>query len=100
MSERKVGRLLFLFFGSHACPIFFSEAQELSRGDEKMIAKGRRILALLNDPRHREKLILWMKRENAHDIGPIGGDQAMKVLGERQSLRLFPAGHFGSFPQE
>jgi hypothetical protein len=46
-------------------------AIELSRGGENMSPKARRILALLNDPRHRERLLQSMNQDTLDDVGPI-----------------------------
>lgn len=52
-----------------------------------MSAKARRILALLNEPRNRERMLQAMNRENMDEVGPIGGaGQGMKVLSEMNSL--------------
>jgi hypothetical protein len=50
-------------------------------------AKARRILALLSDPRKREKMLQAMNGENLDDVGPVGGtEQGMKILSEMNSL--------------
>lgn len=50
-------------------------------------AKRRIILALLNDPRNRKRMLQAMNRENMDDVGPVGGqEQGLKVLNEMNSF--------------
>ena len=52
-----------------------------------MSAKERRVLALLNDPRNRERMLQAMNRENLDDVDPVGGaEQGMKFLSEINSM--------------
>jgi hypothetical protein len=52
-----------------------------------MSAKAKRILALLRDPRHRERMMQSMNRDNTDSATPVGGqEQGMKVLQEMNGL--------------
>jgi uncharacterized protein YfeS len=51
-----------------------------------MSAKSKRSLALLNDPRNRERILRAMNMENMDDVGPLGGDQGMAVLKDMNEL--------------
>jgi uncharacterized protein YfeS len=51
-----------------------------------MSAKARRLLALLNDPRHRTRLLDSFNKSTLDDVGPIGGDQEIKVLKELNEM--------------
>jgi hypothetical protein len=51
-----------------------------------MSAKARRILALLNDPRHRTRLLDSLNRSTLDDVGPVGGDQEIKFLKELNEM--------------
>ena len=49
--------------------------------------KVRTILAPLNHPRNRERMLQAMNRENLDDVDPVGGaEQGMRVLSEMNSL--------------
>jgi hypothetical protein len=61
---------------------------ELSRGGESMSPKARRILALLNDPRHRTQLLVSLNKSTLDDVGPVGGDQSMAVLKDMNELEM------------
>jgi hypothetical protein len=56
-------------------------------GGELMSKKARRILALLNDPRHRTRLLDSLNRSTLDDVGPVGGDQEIKVLKEMNEMQ-------------
>lgn len=43
-------------------------------------------MALLNDPRRRERMLQAMSRDNTPDVKPLGGDQGMAVLKEMNDL--------------
>jgi hypothetical protein len=50
-------------------------------------AKSKRILALLNDPRNRKKMLRAMNRDNTENVGPVGGQEhEMKVLQEMNEM--------------
>jgi hypothetical protein len=51
-----------------------------------MSAKAKRILALLNDPRNRERMLQAMNRENTNDVGPFAGDKGEKFLSELNEM--------------
>jgi hypothetical protein len=51
-----------------------------------MSPKVRTILALLNDPTNRKRMLQAMNRENMDDVGPLGGEQGMKGLQEMNEL--------------
>jgi hypothetical protein len=54
-----------------------------------MSAKARRILALLNNPRHRTRVLDSLNRSTLDDVGPVGGEkgeQFLKELNEMQDL--------------
>ena len=49
--------------------------------------KARRILALMNDPRNRERMLQSINHENIDQVGPIGGQEhGMEILSEMNSL--------------
>ena len=62
-------------------------AIELSKGDENMSPKARRILALLNDPRHRTRLLDSLNKSTLDDVGPVGGDKGEKFLSELNEMQ-------------
>jgi len=51
-----------------------------------MSPKARRILALLNDPRHRTRLLDSLNKSTLDDVGPAGGDKSMAVLKDINEL--------------
>jgi len=51
-----------------------------------MSKKSKRILALLNDPRHRNRLMGDVNLIDQDEPAQIGGDQEMKVLKEMNEL--------------
>ena len=53
-----------------------------------MSPKARRILALLNDPRHRTRLLDSLNKSTLDDVGPVGGDQSMAVLKDMNELEV------------
>jgi hypothetical protein len=59
----------------------------IQKGGELMSAKARRILALLNDPRRRTRVLDSFNKSTLDDVGPVeGAGQGMKVLSEMNSL--------------
>jgi hypothetical protein len=56
-------------------------------GGELMSAKARRILALLNDPRRRTRVLDSLNKSTLDDVGPVGGDQEIKVLKELNEMQ-------------
>jgi hypothetical protein len=54
---------------------------------KNMSPKARRILALLNDPRHRSRLLDSLNKSTLDDVGPVGGDQEIKVLKELNDMQ-------------
>lgn len=57
----------------------------------ELSAKSRRILALLKDPKHRNRLLDSLNKSTLDEgAAPIGkGDQEMKVLKEMNELQEF-----------
>jgi hypothetical protein len=55
---------------------------------KNMSPKARRILALLNDPRHRTRLLDSLNKSTLDDVGPVGGDQSMAVLKDMNELEV------------
>lgn len=51
-----------------------------------MGAKSKRILALLNHARNRERMLQAMNRENMDDVGPIGADKGETFLKELNEM--------------
>lgn len=51
-----------------------------------MSAKTRRILALLNDPRRRTRVLDSFNKSTLDDVGPLGGDQSIAVLKDMNDL--------------
>jgi hypothetical protein len=54
-----------------------------------MSVEVKRIFALLNDPRDRERILQAMNRENMYDVDPVGGytgDKLLKELNEMTDL--------------
>jgi hypothetical protein len=51
--------------------------------------KSKRILALLNDPRHRNRLVGELNLLDQDDLAQVGKDQEMKVLKEMNELQEF-----------
>jgi hypothetical protein len=51
-----------------------------------MSAKARRILTLLKDSSHRERMLQAMNRENLDDVGPLAGDKGEKFLSELNKM--------------
>jgi hypothetical protein len=62
---------------------------ETRKGGENMSKKSRRILALLNEPKHRASLLTRINRADQDDTARVGGDQEMKVLTEMNELQEF-----------
>jgi len=48
--------------------------------------KSKRILALLNDPRHRNRLLETLNRETLDEGAPVSGGQDMTILKDMNSL--------------
>jgi hypothetical protein len=51
-----------------------------------MSAEVKRVFALLNDPRNRERMLQAMNRENTNDVGPFAGDKGEKFLSELNEM--------------
>lgn len=51
-----------------------------------MSAKARRILALLRDPRHRNRLLDSLNKSTLDDVGPLGADKGEKFLSELNEI--------------
>jgi len=51
-----------------------------------MSAKARRILALLNDPRRRSRVLDSLNKSTLDDVGPLGGDKGEKFLTELNEM--------------
>ncbi len=47
-----------------------------------MSKKAKRILALLNDPKHRARMMTGVNRADQDEPAQVGKDQEMKVLNE------------------
>ncbi len=59
------------------------------RRGRMMSVEVKRIFALLNDPRDRERILQAMNRENMYDVDPVGGytgDKLLKELNEMTDL--------------
>lgn len=54
-----------------------------------MSGKSKRILALLNDPRLRNRLVGEVNRLDMDEPAQVGRDQEMKVLEEMNELEVF-----------
>jgi hypothetical protein len=54
-----------------------------------MSKKAKRILALLNDPRHKKRLMGEVNLLDQDATAQVGGDQEMKVLKEMNELEGF-----------
>jgi hypothetical protein len=54
-----------------------------------MSKKSKRILALLNDPKHRASLMTGINRADQDEPARVGNDQEMKVLNEMNELQEF-----------
>jgi hypothetical protein len=52
-----------------------------------MSAKAGRILALLRGPRHRSRLLDSLNKSTLDDVGPVGGEQKIKVLKELNEMQ-------------
>jgi hypothetical protein len=52
-----------------------------------MSAKARRLLALLNDPRHRTRVLGSLNKSTLDDVGPVGGDKGEKFLKELNEMQ-------------
>jgi uncharacterized protein YfeS len=52
-----------------------------------MSAKARRILALLNDPRHRTRVLDSLNKSTLDDVAPFAGDKGEKVLKELNEMQ-------------
>jgi len=52
-----------------------------------MSAKARRILALLNDPRRRTRVLDSLNRSTLDGVGPVGGDKGEKFLSELNEIQ-------------
>ena len=52
-----------------------------------MSAKARRILALLNDPRHRTRVLDSLNKSTLDDVGPIGVEKGEKFLSELNEMQ-------------
>jgi hypothetical protein len=55
----------------------------------KMSAKAKRILALLNDPKHRTRLTSGINRADQDEPTHVGKDQEMTILKEINDLQQF-----------
>ena len=51
-----------------------------------MSAKSRRILALLNDPRRRTRVLDSLNRSTLDDVTPFAGDKGEKFLSELNEM--------------
>jgi hypothetical protein len=58
----------------------------IQKGDDLMSAKARRILALLNDPRRRSRVLDSLNKSTLDDVGPLGGDKGEKFLTELNEM--------------
>ena len=56
------------------------------KGGELMSAKARRILALLNDPRRRTRVLDSLNKSTLDDVAPVGGDKGEKFLTELNEM--------------
>jgi hypothetical protein len=56
------------------------------KGGELMSTKARRILALLNDPRRRTRVLDSLNRSTLDDVGPLGGEKGEKFLSELNEM--------------
>jgi len=54
-----------------------------------MSKKAKRILALLNDPKHRARVMSDVNRADQDEPAKVNGDQEMKVLKEMNELQEF-----------
>jgi hypothetical protein len=52
-----------------------------------MSAKARRILALLNDPRRRTRVLDSLNKSTLDDVGPLAGDEGEKFLSELNEMQ-------------
>ena len=52
-----------------------------------MSAKARRILALLNDPRRRTRVLDSLNKSTLDDVGPFAGDEGEKFLSELNEMQ-------------
>jgi hypothetical protein len=52
-----------------------------------MSAKARRILALLNDPRRRSRVLDSLNKSSLDDVGPFAGDKGEKFLKELNEMQ-------------
>jgi hypothetical protein len=59
----------------------------IQRGGELMSAKARRILALMNDPRRRTRVLDSLNKSTLDNVGPIGGDKGEKFLSELNEMQ-------------
>jgi hypothetical protein len=59
-----------------------------------MSAKSRRILALLNDPRYKYRLVGEINLLDQDEPAKVGKDQEMKVLREMNELQQFENDHW------
>ena len=58
----------------------------IQKGDDLMSAKAKRILALLNDPRRRTRVLDSLNKSTLDDVGPLGGDKGEKFLTELNEM--------------
>jgi hypothetical protein len=58
----------------------------IQKGGDLMSAKARRILALLNDPRRRSRVLDSLNKSTLDDVGPLGGDKGEKFLKELNEM--------------
>jgi len=61
-------------------------AKEIKRGGEHMSAKSKRILARLNDPRRRIRVLDSLNKSTLDDVGPLGGDKGETFLKELNEM--------------
>ena len=54
-----------------------------------MSNKAKRILALLNDPHHRARLMTGINRADQDEPAHVGKDQEIKALSEMNELQQF-----------
>jgi hypothetical protein len=69
----------------------------MRRGCEPKVSKeSRKILQLLNDPKHRNHLVCEINLLDQDDTARVGGgnDREMKVLNEMNELQQFEEGNW------
>ncbi len=52
-----------------------------------MSAKAKRILALLDDPRHRTRVLDFFNKSTLDDVSPFAGDKGEKFLSELNEMQ-------------